>query len=98
MSGTTTAPSHSPAKVLMVAKDFCASDSTGATEGFCASDCAKAKAENNSSVIGSIRQRDFMIILLELSKIFGPGADSRFTGEQPSPDFISLVLYLTITQ
>src|ERR1700694_4403779 len=53
-------PSHEPARVLMVAKDFCASDGTGATEDFCASDWAKATVESDSRTTDSIKRRDFI--------------------------------------
>src|ERR1700676_200376 len=60
ISGTVTGPSHSPARVFMVAKDFCAADRTGATEDFCASDCAKATGESISRVMESTKERDFI--------------------------------------
>src|ERR1035437_5026771 len=66
ISGTVTGPSHSPARVFMVAKDFCASDGTAATEDFCASDCAKATVESDIRTTDSIKRRDFMLILLKL--------------------------------
>jgi hypothetical protein len=45
----------------MVAKDFCASGGTGATEDFCASDCAKATVESDIRTTDSIKRRDFMV-------------------------------------
>src|SRR5258708_32461063 len=73
MSWKVTVPSHSPARLFMDAKDFCASDGTGATDfcasvwatGFCASDCAKATVESDIRTIDirsrdSIKRRDFM--------------------------------------
>src|ERR1700674_608796 len=60
ISGTVTGPSHSPARFFMVAKDFCASDGTGATEDWCASDCAKAKVVSDSKTTDSTKRRDFM--------------------------------------
>src|SRR5258708_4784824 len=58
-SGTVTVPSHSPARLLMDAKDFCASDGTGAT-GFCASVWAKIKVESDIRITDSIIRSDFM--------------------------------------
>src|SRR5260370_34305350 len=60
ISGTVTEPSHSPARLFMVAKDFCAPDSTGATEAFCALDCAKARVERDIRTRDSTQRRDFM--------------------------------------
>src|SRR3984893_10644895 len=65
-SGTVTGPSHSPARLFMVAKDFCASDGAGATEDFCASDCAKTTVVSNIRPTNSIKRWDFMWILLKL--------------------------------
>src|SRR5580658_386769 len=69
ISGTLTGPSHSPARLFMVAKDFCASDSTGATEDFCASDwpdCAKATVVRDSKTRDSIKRTGFIFLLLGL--------------------------------
>src|ERR1700686_2825458 len=60
ISGTVTGPSHSPARLLMVVKDFCASDSTGATEDFCASCCAKATVESDIRTTDSTQRRHFI--------------------------------------
>src|SRR6267143_1523939 len=60
ISGTVTGPSHSPARLFMVAKDFCASGGTGATEDFCRSDCAKATVESDIRTTDSTKRRDFM--------------------------------------
>src|SRR5437016_1361569 len=52
ISATVTGPSHSPARLFMVVKDFCASDGTGAAEDFCASDwVAAASAARAVAVI-----------------------------------------------
>src|ERR1700686_1785453 len=68
ISGTVTGPSHSPARLFMVAKDFCASDGAGATEDFCASDCAKTTVVSASRATHGIKRRDFMIVLLKASQ------------------------------
>src|ERR1700686_3541543 len=60
ISGTVTGPSHSPARLFTVVKDFCASDGTGTTEDFCASDCVKAMVESDSKTTDSIKPTDFM--------------------------------------
>src|SRR5271169_2935171 len=60
ISGTVTGPSHSPARVFMVAKDFCASEGTAATEDFCASVCAKAIEESDIRTTASVNRRDFI--------------------------------------
>src|ERR1700720_1165532 len=59
-SGTVTGPSHSPASVFIVAKDFCAADGTGTTADFCASDCAKATVESDIKPTDITNRRDFM--------------------------------------
>jgi hypothetical protein len=48
MSGTATGPSHSPARLFMVVKDFCASEDTGAPEDICASDWVEAAFAANA--------------------------------------------------
>src|ERR1700693_5025296 len=63
ISGTLTGPSHSPARLFRVAKDFCASDCTGATEDFCVSDWAKAVAVTRTNRSESA-MRDFIISVL----------------------------------
>src|SRR5437660_11919861 len=60
ISGTVTGPSHSPARLFMVAKDFCASG-TRATEDFCASDCAKAMVASNIRTADRTKRRDFIV-------------------------------------
>src|SRR6266545_4084676 len=62
ISGTVTGPSHSPARLFMVAKDFCASG-TGAKEDFCGSDCAKAMVASDIRTADSIKRRDFIFII-----------------------------------
>src|SRR5712691_3668038 len=64
ISGTVTAPSHSPARLFMVVKDFCASD------------CAKARVERHIRTTDSRKRWDVMFILLKESHFFfdiGPG-------------------------
>src|SRR5208282_3395808 len=82
ISGTVTGPSHSPARLFMVAKDFCASDVTGAMEAFCASDLsmsdwAKATVESDIRTTDSIKRRDFMFLLLKASLLSGRGSHSH---------------------
>src|SRR5271169_1194849 len=60
ISGTVTEPSHSPARLFMVVKDFCASDGTGATEDFCVSDWARVTVQSDSRTTDSIKRWDFM--------------------------------------
>src|SRR5271169_2730510 len=67
ISGTVTEPSHSPARLFMVVKDFCASDGTGATEDFCVSDWARVTVQSDSRTTDSIKRWDFMFILLVTS-------------------------------
>src|SRR5712692_434242 len=50
-------PTHEPATVFSLSKDFCASD---CTTGFCASDCAKATVESDIRTTDSIKPREFM--------------------------------------
>src|SRR5208282_2726659 len=54
ISGTVTGPSHSPARLFMVVKDFCASD------------WEKATVESDSRTTDSIKRWDFIFILLLL--------------------------------
>src|SRR5208282_3912573 len=65
ISGTVTGPSHSPARLFMVVKDFCASDGTGATEDCCASCCAKATVASDIRTTDSTQRKDFIFILLK---------------------------------
>src|SRR5580700_1121003 len=60
ISGTLTEPSHSPARVFMVVKDFCAADGTGAAEDVCASCWAKAMLVSAKTKV-SAKQRRFML-------------------------------------
>src|SRR5260370_14525071 len=60
ISGTVTGPSHSPARLFTVVKDFCASDGRGATQDFCASDWAKATVATATRTTNSIKRSDFM--------------------------------------
>src|SRR5579864_4147500 len=65
ISATVTGPSHSPARFFMVVKDFCASDGTGATEDFGASDCAKATTvASDIKTADSIEPSDFIFFSL----------------------------------
>jgi hypothetical protein len=81
ISGTVTGPSHSPARLLMVVKDFCASVCTGATEDFwasvfCSSCCAKATVESDIRTTDSIKLRDFILVLLIVLYFPGDGCRS----------------------
>src|SRR5574340_20017 len=59
-------PTHEPARVFSLSKDFCASDGTTGVcmsecaGGFCASDCANAKVESNIRTTDRTKHRDFM--------------------------------------
>src|SRR5579864_3054028 len=55
-----TVPSQEPARLFMVAKEFCAWDGTEATEDFCASGCAKATVDSDIRTTDSTKLRDFM--------------------------------------
>src|SRR5260370_17470040 len=58
-------PSHEPARVFNLSKDFCASD---CGRDFCALDCAKAMAESGIRTTDTIKRRDFMFLF---SCVFG---------------------------
>src|SRR3979411_1460800 len=80
-SGTLTGPSHSPARLFMVAKDFCASDDIGAAEDFCTSVWAKATVDSEIRTTDSIKRWDFMFILLKFFSL-GSGCLTLFRGGQ----------------
>src|SRR5579862_1845071 len=61
ISGTVTGPSHSPARVFMAAKDFCASDGAAVAEVFCPSCWAKAKVVSDKTTRVNAKRKRFML-------------------------------------
>src|ERR1051325_9748450 len=60
-----TVPNQEPARVFIVAKDFCASESTGEGEDMCMSDCPKADMQSDIRTAGTVKRPNFMDFLLK---------------------------------